>query len=114
MRCPIAITMLLMMLAASLAPLAVATFTTPTPACCRAAGPHHCSAEPVPGVQFRGQPCPHRKPLIFPGSTAPQPGMRAVAPADTHPFLHEFYPELFLSDAEQPHPGRSPPASSLK
>lgn len=108
--------LLLLMLAGLLAPVAVATVANPAPACCRAAGPHHCSAV-LPssgGIQFQGQSCPYRKPLVFSGSAAPSRASVAIAPADPHPFLHEFYPELFVAQGEQPHPGRAPPPAELK
>lgn len=114
MRRSTASAMLLLMLAGLLAPAALATVTSPTPACCRAAGPHHCSAAVPSGDQLRGQSCPYRKPLVFSGSVAPQPATKTEAPADLHPFLHEFYPELFVSPGKQPHPERAPPQPSLK
>ncbi|MGC2321565.1 MAG: hypothetical protein WA463_02940 [Terriglobales bacterium] len=116
MRRSTASALLLLMLAGLLAPAAVATVTDPIPACCRAGGPHHCSAMPPisGGIQIQGQSCPYRKPLMFSGSAAAPPATGTVAPADPHPFLHEFYPELFVSAAEPPHPGRAPPQPSLK
>jgi hypothetical protein len=116
MRRSTAITLLLLMLAAFLAPAALATATSPLPACCRAAGRHHCSAlAPSGGVQIQGESCPYRKPLVFSASAAPPPATESVTPADAHPFLHEFYPERFVSQGEQPHPERAPPQpSSLK
>jgi hypothetical protein len=52
---------------------------------------------------------------VFAASLAPPPATQGVTPADAHPFLHEFYPELFISQGEQPHPARAPPQpSSLK
>lgn len=114
MRRSTASALLLLMLAGLLAPAAVATVTDPIPACCRAGGPHHCSAmRPISGgTQIQGQSCPYRKPLVFSGSAAPPPTRGTVASADPHPFLHEFYPELFVSPGEQPHPARAPPLTS--
>ncbi len=116
MRRSTATTLLLLMLAAFLAPAAVATVTTPTPACCRAAGLHHCSAM-VPrgsegGTQFQGQSCPYRKPLAFSGSAAPPPAAETVAPAGAHSFLGDFYSEVFVSYREAPHSQRGPPPAS--
>jgi hypothetical protein len=114
MRRSTAITLLLLMLAAFLAPAALATATNPLPACCRAAGRHHCSAmAPSGGVQIQEQSCPYRKPLVFAASAAPPPASQIIAPAGAHPFLNEFYPELFVSQGEQPHPERGPPQQSL-
>ena len=108
--------LLLLMLAGLLAPAAVATAVNPIPACCRAGGPHHCTAM-ISGLsgretQFQGQSCPYRKPLVFSGSAAPPRASVAIAAADPHPFLHEFYPELFVAQGEQPHPERAPPPTS--
>jgi hypothetical protein len=114
MRRSTATALLLLMLAAFLAPAALATVIAPTPACCRAAGPHHCSTVVPSGVQVQGQSCPYRKPLAFSGSAAPPTATESAAPDDAHPVLHEFYPELFVSPGEQPHPERAPPQSSLK
>jgi ABC-type phosphate transport system substrate-binding protein len=105
--------LLLLMLAAFLAPAALATATNPTPACCRTTGPHRCSAT-VPGgtdtgLQVQGQSCPYRKTLTFSGSAAPPPVTETVALADARPSLNDFYPELFVSQDEQPHPERAPP-----
>ncbi|HYN16295.1 MAG TPA: hypothetical protein VES66_10970 [Terriglobales bacterium] len=117
MRRSTATTLLLLILAAFLAPAALATATNPTPACCRTTGPHRCSAT-VPGgtdtgLQVQGQSCPYRKPLTFSGSAAPPPAAETVAPADAHPFLNDFYHELFVSQGERPHPERAPPQPSL-
>ncbi len=111
---------LLLMLAAFLAPAALATATTnPLPACCRASGAHHCSAmaaSMVPGgVRVQGQSCPHRKPVACTGCAAPPPATETVVLAGAHPFSNEFHPELFVSHREQPHSQRAPPQqSSLK
>ncbi len=116
MRRSTAGTLLMMMLAALLAPAAVANVGSPAPACCRASGPHHCAAMPASlgasDVRVQGQSCPYRKHVAFSVSAAPPPVTGTVAPADPHPFLHEFYPELFLSQSEQAHPGRAPPPTS--
>jgi len=69
---------------------------------------------PSGGIQLQGQSCPHRKPLAFPGSAAPPPATETVAPADAHPLLNEFYPELLVSQGERPHPERAPPQPSPK
>ncbi len=116
MRRSIASTLLLLMLAALLPPVAVANVGSPVPACCRAGGPHHCAAMAASlgtsGVRVEGQSCPYRKHLAFSVTAAPPPVTGAVAPADPHPFLHEFYPELFPSQSEQAHPERAPPPTS--
>ncbi len=116
MRRSTASTLLLLTLGALLAPTAVANVSTPVPACCRAGGSHHCAAMALSmgtsGVRIQGQSCPYRKHLAFSVSAAPPPATQTVAPADPHPFLHEFYPELFLSQSEQAHPGRAPPPTS--
>jgi len=118
MRRPTATTLLLLMLAAFLAPAAVATVTTPTPACCRAAGPHHCSAMvsgPEGGAQFQGHSCPYRKPVALSESAATPRATQTVALAGAHSFLNEFYSEVFVSHREPPHSQRGPPpASSVK
>jgi hypothetical protein len=118
MRRSIASTLLLLMVAALLAPAAVANVTSPVPACCRAGGPHHCAAMAASlgasGVRVEGQSCPYRKHLAFSISAAPPPATETIAPADPHPFLHEFYPELFVSQSQQAHPERAPPSSSMK
>jgi len=113
-----AITLLLLMLAAILAPAAVATVTAPTPACCRAAGAHHCSAM-VAGTtggetRLQGQSCPHRKPIACSGSAAPPPTAETVAPAGAHAFSNDLHPEFFVSHRELPYSQRAPPDSSLK
>ncbi len=119
MRRSTATALLLLMLAAFLAPAAVATVTNPMPACCRAAGPHHCSAMvpsgPEDGAQFRGDSCPYRKPVAFSGSAATPPATQTVALAGAHAFLNDFYSEVFVSHCEAPHSQRGPPpASSVK
>jgi len=114
MRRLTATTLLLLMLAGSFAPAALASATNPLPACCRAGGMHHCMAM-MPssgGTRFQGQSCPYRKHPAFSSSAAPAPARVVIAPADPHPFLHQFYPELFVSQGEQPHPERAPPPSS--
>jgi len=112
-----ATTLLLLLLAGSLAPAVLANATNPLPACCRAGGRHHCMAM-MPrrgGIQLTGQSCPYRKPSVFFSSVAPAPARVMVAPADPHPFLHVFYPDLFVSQGQPPHPERAPPlASSMK
>jgi len=119
MRRSTAITLLLLMLAAWLAPAAVATATNPLPVCCRAGGAHHCAAM-VPrategGLQFQGQSCPHRQPVACTACAAPPPAARTVALAHVRPFSSEFHPELFFSHREPPHSQRAPPhQSSLK
>jgi len=118
MRRSTATALLLLMLAAFLAPAALATVTTPLPACCRATGPHHCSAMvpsvPEGGAQFRGDSCPYRKPVALSGSAATPPATQTVAPAGAHSVLHQLYSEVFLSHRESPHSQRGPPDSSLK
>ena len=119
MRRSTATTLLLLMLAAFLAPAALATATNPLPACCRAAGPHHCSAmaaSMVPsGVRVQAQSCPYRKPLAFSGSAATPRATQTVALAGAHSFLGEFYSEVFISHREPSHSQRGPPpASSAK
>ena len=116
MRRSTAIALLLLMLAAFLAPAAVATVTNPTPACCRAAGPHHCSAMAPSGTeggaQFQGHSCPYRKPVALSGSAATPPASQTVALAGAHSFLNEFYSEVFVSHREPPHSQRGPPPAS--
>jgi len=119
MRRSTATALLLLMLAAFLAPAALATVTTLTPACCRAAGPHHCSAmaaSMVPsGVRVQAQSCPYRKPLAFSVSVASPPATETVTATGTHSFLNQFYSEVFVSHREPPHSQRGPPpASSVK
>jgi len=118
MRRSTASTLLLLMLAAMLTPVALATTADALPACCRAGGPHHCSAmitdSSGSGPRFRQQSCPYRKPLAFSRSAAAPAASVAIAPADPHPFQHEIYPELFISPAEQWHPERAPPTLSTK
>jgi len=116
MRRSTATTLLLLMLAAFLAPAAAATITNPLPACCRAAGPHHCSAmaaSMVPsGVRVQAQSCPYRKPLAFSGSAATPRATQTVALAGAHSFLDEFYSGAFISHRESPHSQRGPPPTS--
>jgi len=116
MRRSTAITLLLLMLAAVLAPAALATVTTPTPACCRAAGLHHCSAMvpsgPEGGAQFQGQSCPYRKPVAFPGAAATPRATQTLALAGAHSFLNQFYSEVFVSHREPPPSQRGPPPAS--
>lgn len=116
MRRSTATALLLLMLAAFLAPAAVATATNPTPACCRAAGPHHCSTMaptgPEGGAQFQGRSCPYRRPVALSGSAATPPATRTVAPAGAHSFLNQFYSEVFVSHREPPHSQRGPPPAS--
>ncbi|MFZ3213127.1 MAG: hypothetical protein WA188_16610 [Terriglobales bacterium] len=119
MRRSTATALLLLMLAALLAPAALATATNPLPACCRAGGRHHCSAMAasiVPsGDRVQGKSCPYRKPLAFSVSVAPPPAAETIALAGAHSFLNNFYSEVFVSHREPPHSQRGPPpASSLK
>jgi hypothetical protein len=119
MRRPTATTLLVLILAAFLAPAALATATNPKPACCRATGPHRCSAMAPSGTdggaQFQGRSCPHRKPVALSGSVATPRATQTVALAGAHSFLNEFYSEAFVSHREPPHSQRGPPpASSLK
>jgi len=103
------------MLAAFLAPAALATVTTPAPACCRAAGAHHCSAM-VPsgsGTQIKGQCCPYRKLVAVSVSAATPAATQASAPANAHSFLNDYYSEVFISRRESPYSQRGPPDSSL-
>jgi len=115
-----AIVLVLLMLAALLAPATLATATTnPLPTCCRAGGAHHCAAmipRATEGVaQFQGQSCPPRKLAACTGCAVPPPATETGALAVAHPFSSEFHPELFVSQGEQPHPERAPPQqSSLK
>ena len=116
MRRPTATALLLLMLGAFLAPAALATVATPTPACCRAAGPHHCSAMvpsgPEGGAQFQGHSCPYRKPVALSGSAATPRATQTVALAGAHSFLNEFYSEVFVSHRDPPHFQRGPPPAS--
>jgi len=116
MRRSTATTLLLLMLAAFLAPAAAATITNPLPACCRAAGPHHCSAmaaSMIPiGIRVQGQSCPYRKPLAFSGSAATPRATQTVARAGAPSFLNQFYSEVFVSHREPPHSQRGPPPAS--
>ena len=119
MRRSTATTLLLLMLAAFLAPAALATATNPLPACCRAAGPHHCSAmvlsEPEGGAQFQGHSCPYRRPVALSGSAATPRATQTVALAGAHSFLNQFNTETLISRREPPHSQRGPPpASSVK
>jgi len=119
MRRSTATALLLLMLAAFLAPAAVATVTTLTPACCRAAGPHHCSAMAPSGTeggaQFQGHSCPYRKPVALSGSAAAPPASHTVALAGARSVFNDFYSEVFISHRERPHSQRGPPpASSVK
>jgi hypothetical protein len=109
----------LLLLAAFLAPAAVATTTSPMPACCRAAGPHHCSAMvpsgPEGGAQLQGQSCPYRKPVALSGSAATPTATQTFAPAGTPSFLNQLYSEVFVSHRELPQSQRGPPpASAMK
>ena len=117
MRRLTAITLLLLMLVAFVAPVAAATVTSPLPGCCRAGGPHHCSAISVSmvpsGVRVQGQSCQYRKHLAFSVSAAPPAATETVALANAHRSLDGFYCELFVSQNEQPHPERGPPQPSL-
>jgi hypothetical protein len=119
MRRPTATTLLLLMLAAVLAPTALATASNPMPACCRAAGPHHCSAK-VPGeteggAQFQGQSCPYHKPVVLSGSPASPRATESVTLAGAHSAFNEFFSEVFVSHRERHHSQRGPPpASSVK
>jgi len=110
--------LLLLLLAAILAPAAVATVTAPTPACCRAAGAHHCSAMVAGatdgGTRVQGQSCPHRKPIACSGSAAPPPTAETVAPADAHAFSNDLHRKFFVSRRESLHSQRGPPDSSLQ
>jgi hypothetical protein len=119
MRRSIAILLFLLMLAALVAPAALATATNPLPACCRAGGRHHCAmmaALMAPGgVWIKGRPCPYRKRLACPCCAAPPPATETLVPAGEQPFLVENHPASFIAHGEQPHPERAPPQpSSLK
>jgi len=116
MRRSVAITLLLVMLAAFLAPAALAAVTAPVRACCRTAGAHHC-ATMVPSssdTQIKGQCCPYRKHLAFSGSAATPAATQGFAPAAAHSLLNDYYSEVFISHRESPHPQRGPPDPSLK
>ena len=115
MRRLAAIPILILMVAGFLTPAVLATITAPTPACCRAGGQHHCLAGlETSGVQLRTQACPYRKPLSFTRSAAAYQVAQPITPAEAHPFLHEFYPDLFVSGAHRTHPQRAPPQTSSK
>jgi len=77
MRRSVSIALLLMMVAALLAPAAVATVTSPLPACCRGNGKHRCSMmarlrpsnqhqSSGPAVRGTTEPCPYRSMLFAP------------------------------------------------
>jgi len=110
MRRLVAIPLLLLMLAAFLAPAALATVTKPMPACCRA-GAHHCATlVPRRGeTQVKGQCCPYRKHLAFSVSAATPAARQGIAPAAAHSFLNDYYSEVFISHRESPHSQRGPP-----
>lgn len=117
MRRSVAIALLLLMLAAFLAPAALANAANPLPACCRAGGRHHCSAMlPISGgIQIRGQSCPYRKHLAFTASVAAPPVAATVAPDEARSFSNQFDPRFSISHRESPHSQRAPPpASSMK
>ena len=116
MRRLVAIPLLLLMLAAFLAPAALATVTPPVRACCRAAGAHHCATIIPSGsdTQIKGQCCPYRKLLAVSGSAATPRVTQAIAPAATHSFLNQLHTEVFISYRELPPSHRGPPDSSLK
>jgi hypothetical protein len=116
MRRSTATALLLVMLAAFLAPAAVATVTNPTPVCCRATGPHHCSAMvpsgPEGGAQFQGHSCPYRKPVALSGAAATPNATQTAALAGAHSFLNAFYSEVFVSHRQPPYSQRGPPPAS--
>jgi hypothetical protein len=117
MRRPVATALLLLMLAAFLAPAALATITTPMPACCRARGAHHCAMMVPSGgeTQAKGQGCPYRRHPAFSVTAATPTATQAAAPAPAHSFLNGYYSEVFVSHRESPHSQRGPPPdSSLK
>jgi hypothetical protein len=112
MRRPTAITLLVLVLTTFVAPALMARATQPTPACCRAGGRHHCPTSVSSyETQIRNAACPYRKSLVFSAPMAAPPLHAAIAPPETHLFLHEFYPELFAPEGEQPHPERAPPTA---
>jgi len=115
MRRPVAIALLLVMLAAFLAPAALAAVAPPVRACCRTAGAHHCAAMVPSGseTQIKGQCCPYRKLVAVFGSAAAPRAIQFIAPAATHSFLNQLYSEVFPSHRELPHSQRGPPDSSL-
>jgi len=80
MRRPAAITLLVLMLVAFLAPAALATVVNPLPACCRRDGKHRCGMAlrlrpsiqdqtAGPAVRSVAEPCPYR--LKLSGPTSP-------------------------------------------
>jgi len=115
MRRSVATALLLLMLAAFVAPAALATAPTqPASACCRAAGRHHCFAM-VPGEsgpQIKGQRCPYRKLSAFSASAATARATQAIALADEYSFLNDFYSEVVYLRRELPHLQRGPPIAS--
>ena len=115
MRRSVATALLLLMFAAFVAPVALATAPTqPASACCRAAGPHHCFAM-VPsesGRQIKGLCCPYSKPLAFSASAAAARAAQASALADEYSFLNNFHFEVIYSRRELPHSQRGPPIAS--
>jgi len=116
MRRTVAIALLLVVLAAFLAPAALATVAPPARACCRASGPHHCATIIPSGSdpQIKGQCCPFRKLIAVSGSAAAPRATQFIAPAATHSFLSQLNSEVFFSHRESPPSQRGPPDSSRK
>ena len=115
MRRLTATALLLLMLAALLAPAALASVTNPLPACCRAGGRHRCSmmrSIAPAGTRVLGESCPYRKPLVFSSSMAPPPAAETVTLAGTCCILGEFYSAVLVSHRESPHSQRAPPSTS--
>jgi len=113
MRRGVSFALLLMMCAALAAPSALAIAFSPTPACCRTSGRHQCMAPAGDGFRATTPGCPYRRPLPFHQSARPQPAAAAQSAPDEHPFLREFYPQLFPAQAERSHSGRGPPSSGF-
>jgi len=113
MRRPVASALLVVMLAAFLAPAALPSVAPPVRACCRARGAHHCATIIPSGndTQIKGQCCPYRKLVAVSGSAATPRATQFIGPARTHSFLNDFYSEVFTSHRESPHSQRGPPDS---
>jgi len=111
MRRPVATALLLVVLAAFLAPSALGMVTPPVPACCRTSGAHHCATMVPSGseTQVRGQCCPCRKLVAVSVSAATPRATQFIAPAETHSLLNQAYSEVSLSHRESPYSQRGPP-----
>src|SRR5579863_126879 len=117
----LAATCLLLFVSASfLAPAALGAISPVSAhACCmRKAQHHHCGvSQQEPGI-FAGMPCGKGccrcAAFVSQSPVNPEPAWAAVAPADAHPFLDEFFPVSAPVSQPRATSERAPPLTSSR